>query len=177
MKASNKHNLKLPFKISVLVFLRNKKNQLLLIQRQKSPNKGLWSPIGGKLEMESGESAFECAIRETAEETGFQVKEEDLHLFCMISEKAYEGQCHWLMFLFDCRKQIEALPPQIEEGPFSFFSREEIHKLAIPETDRNGLWQIYDRHKNDFVALRADCIPSENLKITVEETFIRANHH
>lgn len=162
--------MKLPFKISVLVFIRNKKNQLLLIQRQKSPNKGLWSPIGGKLEMDIGESPFQCAIRETEEETGFRISENDLHLFCMISEKAYEGQCHWLMFLFNCKKNMEYLPPKIEEGPFSFFDREKINSLPVPETDRDSLWQIYDKHQNDFIVLRANCLPSQNLQITVEET-------
>ena len=66
----------------------------------KEPNKNCWSPIGGKLEMRLGESPFECAIRETREEIGLEISEGDLHLFSMISEKAYEGSCHWLMFLF-----------------------------------------------------------------------------
>ena len=61
---------KLPFKISVLVFVRNAAGDLLLIERMRSPNKGLMSPIGGKLEMQLGESPFECAIRETREEIG-----------------------------------------------------------------------------------------------------------
>ena len=60
----------LPFKISVLVFLRDEAGRLLLIQRTKAPNLGCWSPIGGKLEMGLGESPFECAVRETFEETG-----------------------------------------------------------------------------------------------------------
>ena len=44
----------LPFKISVLVFVRNTGGKLLLIRRNKSPNMGMWSPIGGKLEMSEG---------------------------------------------------------------------------------------------------------------------------
>lgn len=46
----------LPFKISVLVFLRNPEGRLLMIQRRKAPNLGRWSPVGGKLEMARGES-------------------------------------------------------------------------------------------------------------------------
>jgi len=57
-----------PFKISVLVFLRDARGRQLLIKRRKAPNLGCWSPIGGKLEMGTGESPFECAIRETGEE-------------------------------------------------------------------------------------------------------------
>ena len=51
----------LPFKISVLVFVRNTEGKLLLIRRNKSPNMGMWSPIGGKLEMSEGESPYERA--------------------------------------------------------------------------------------------------------------------
>jgi len=54
----------MPFKISCLLFAKDLDSKLLLIKRNKSPNKGLWSPPGGKLEMESGESPFECARRE-----------------------------------------------------------------------------------------------------------------
>ena len=49
--------------------------------------------------MATGESPFECAVRETREETGLEVATDDLHLFSIIAEKAYEGQSHWLMFL------------------------------------------------------------------------------
>ena len=59
----------LPFKISVLVFIKDSQGRFLLICRRKTPNKDRWSPIGGKLEMTQGESPFECAVRETGEET------------------------------------------------------------------------------------------------------------
>jgi 8-oxo-dGTP diphosphatase len=126
------------YKISVLVFIRNKAGKLLMIQRAKSPNKGLWSPIGGKLEMETGESPHECAVRETFEEIGLTVETQDLRLFCMIAEKAYEGANHWLMFLFDCKKPIERIPESIDEGRFAFYSREAIDALPIPDTEMDS---------------------------------------
>ena len=64
----------IPFKISVLVFLRDGAGRLLLIKRRKAPNLGCWSPIGGKLEMGRGESPFECAARETKEEVGLDAE-------------------------------------------------------------------------------------------------------
>ncbi len=158
------------YKISVLIFLKNLSGEFLMMQRKKAPNNGLWSPIGGKLEMPSGESPHQCAVRETFEETGLRVKSSDMHLFCIAAEKAYEGDGHWLMFLFDCRKAIQELPENISEGSFKFFSRSEIDTLAIPETDREGLWEIYDRHHNDFVALRVDCQPGQNLNWTLEQS-------
>lgn len=159
----------LPYKIAVLVFLENAEGDHLLLLRAKPPNLGVWSPIGGKLETATGESPYECAVRETFEETGQQVSLEDLHLFAMIAEKAYEGQSHWLMFLFRCRLPIATLPPDINEGRFGFFSRAAIDQLPIPETDRTALWPVYDRYRDRFVALRADCAPGQPVRVEIEE--------
>lgn len=158
----------LPYKISVLVFLENRAGELLLMLRAKQPNLGVWSPIGGKLEMGTGESPFQCAVREIGEEVGLTVKDSDLHLFAMIAEKAYQGHNHWLMFLFHCKLPLEALPPDISEGKFAFWTREQIKSLEIPETDAKALWPIYDQYRDRFVALRADCSVSP-IQITVEQ--------
>ncbi|WP_043583821.1 NUDIX hydrolase [Geminisphaera colitermitum] len=160
----------LSHKIAVLVFLENEHGEHLLILRARHPNAGTWSPIGGKLETSLGESPFECAVRETYEETGFEITTADLHLFAMIAEKAYEGESHWLLFLFRCRKPIPALPPEISEGRFGFYSRAALDSLPLPETDRTALWQIYDRHRDGFVALRANCAPGQPLALTIEQT-------
>jgi 8-oxo-dGTP diphosphatase len=159
----------LAYKLAVLVFIENSAGEQLLLLRAKAPNLGVWSPIGGKLETALGESPFECAVRETREETGFAVQASDLHLFAQIAEKAYEGQAHWLLFLFRCRRPIAALPPDIDEGRFGFFSRAAIDRLPIPETDRTALWPIYDRYRDRFVALKADCQPGRPVQVVVEE--------
>ncbi len=158
----------LPFKISALIFVKNRSGQQLLIQRRKSPNQGCWSPIGGKLEMSIGESPYECARRETLEEIGLTLADTDLHCFGYISEKSYEGTGHWLMFLFDCRKALNDLPEAISEGHFQFFGRGEIDLLAIPETDRTLLWPYYDKFHDGFIGLRANCDPGGMLQITEE---------
>jgi len=158
----------LPYKISVLVFIENAAGEQLLLLRAKQPNLGVWTPIGGKLEMTTGESPFECAVRETGEETGLQITAADLHLFAMIAEKAYQGDTHWLMFLFRCKRPIAALPRDIAEGKFAFFSREQIKGLPIPETDKAALWPIFDQYRDGFVALKADCARSP-IQITVEQ--------
>lgn len=159
----------LAYKIAVLVFLENAAGEQLLLLRAKAPNLGVWSPIGGKLETGIGESPFECAVRETQEETGLVITTADLHLFAMIAEKAYEGQSHWLMFLFRCKKPIEVVPPEIQEGRFGFFSRQAIDTLDIPETDRTALWPVYDRYRDRFVALKADCEPGVPVRVEIEE--------
>jgi 8-oxo-dGTP diphosphatase len=160
----------LSYKIAVLVLIQNAKGEHLLLQRAKAPNLGVWSPIGGKLETQTGESPFECAARETREETGFEIAPSDLHLFSMIAEKAYEGQGHWLLFLFHCKRTLDLLPPDIDEGRFGFFSRSQIDSLPLPDTDRTALWPIFDQHARGFVALRADCHPSQPLRVVIEQT-------
>lgn len=159
----------LDYKIAVLVFMENAAGELLLLLRAKAPNLGVWSPIGGKLETGRGESPFECARRETLEETGVAVETSDLHLFAIVAEKAYEGRNHWLMFLFRCGKPVAALPADIPEGRFGFFSRARIESLDIPETDRSALWPIYDKYRESFVALRADCAPGRPVRVTIEQ--------
>jgi 8-oxo-dGTP diphosphatase len=145
----------LPYKIAVLVFLENAAGEHLLLLRAKPPNLGIWSPIGGKLDTAAGESPFECAVRETQEETGFTITAGDLHLFAIIAEKAYEAQSHWLMFLFRCRRPIPGLPADMEEGKFGFFSR--------------ALWPIYDQYRDRVVALKADCAPGQPVHIEIEQ--------
>lgn len=159
----------LTHKIAVLVFIENEQGEQLLLLRSKSPNRGCWTPIGGKLETSLGESPFECAARETREETGHEITPDDLHLFGMIAEKAYEGESHWLLFLFRCTRPIGALPPPMDEGEFEFFSREAIDELPLPATDRTALWPIYDEHRDGFVAMRADCAPDAPLNIQIEQ--------
>ena len=160
----------LVYKIAVLVFIENAAGEHLLLLRAKPPNLGFWSPIGGKLETATGESPFECAVRETKEETGFTLSPDNLHLFAMIAEKAYEGHAHWLMFLFRCKRPIPAQPADMDEGKFGFFSREAIGTtVPIPETDRTALWPIYDQYRDRFVALKADCQPERPIEVEIEQ--------
>lgn len=118
--------------------------------------------------MAVGESPYECARRETQEEIGLELKDDELHCFGYISEKSYEGTGHWLMFLFDCRKPLDKLPQTIDEGHFKFFNRTAIDSLEIPETDRTLLWPYFDQFHDGFIGLRADCDPAGKLCLTEE---------
>ena len=44
----------------------------------------------------------------------------------------------------------------------------DIRRLEIPETDAAALWPIYDRYRDRFVSLRADCSVSP-IKVTIEQ--------
>jgi len=158
------------FKISCLLFIRNKEDEVLMMRRKKAPNKGRWSPPGGKLDMSFGESPFECAIREAREETGLFLSEDDLSLFGYVSEKGYESTTNWLMFLFDCKKVLSSLPPDIDEGCFCFYSRQEIDDLEIPPTDHQLVWPLFDKRKEGFWGLRAECHLNRPMKFRIEES-------
>lgn len=159
----------LPYKISTLVYLRNSGGDLLLMKRNKSPNFGLWSPVGGKLEMATGESPHRAAVREVHEETGLALQTSDLHLFGIIAENNYESTCHWLMFLFDCQVPVNELPPPIDEGTFGFIPESEIQNLVIPDTDRMTLWPTYFNARKDFTVLRADCAKGQPPVVHLDE--------
>ncbi|MGB0370518.1 MAG: NUDIX hydrolase [Opitutales bacterium] len=159
-----------PYKISTLLFAQDSSKKILMMQRRKAPNYGLWSPPGGKLEMAIGESPYECAAREAHEELGLTLSHNDLHLFSMVAEKAYEGNTHWLMFMFQIKPTLNSLPKEIDEGPFQFFTRQEIDEISIPETDKTIVWPFYDRHLDGFTAVRASFDSDNNVELVVEES-------
>ncbi len=64
-------------------------DQVLLLHRKKSPNKGKWNGVGGHIE--TGESPYDCMQREIMEETGFQV--ETLHFGGILTWKGFEIEC------------------------------------------------------------------------------------
>src|SRR5689334_68307 len=103
--------MQMPYKISTLLYCFNANDEVLLIHRAQEPNLGLWSPCGGKLQTDLGESPYGCACREAAEEMRFTISPSDLHLAGLVSEHGYQGQSHWLMFLFEINRRLAELPP------------------------------------------------------------------
>ena len=53
----------LPYKIATLLYAFDAEDRVLLLERAREPNRGLWSPPGGKLETATGESPHACAAR------------------------------------------------------------------------------------------------------------------
>ncbi len=149
----------LPHKITTLLYVLNSRDEVLLLERTRPPNQGLWSPPGGKVHTGEGESPFQCAIREAREEIGLKLATGDLHLAGIVSEKAYEGKSHWLMFIFEVKPRLEKLPPPHEEGRFSFVPRTQIAQLRIPATDREKLWDYFWKYRNGFFSLSCECLP------------------
>src|SRR5579859_1105639 len=113
----------MPYQLSTLLYCFNQRDEVLLLERAQQPNLGLWSPCGGKLHTHEGESPYACGCREAHEELGLTVVPSDLHLAGLVSEHGYQGQSHWLMFLFEVKPRLSHLPPPHREGRFAFFPR------------------------------------------------------
>ncbi len=146
--------MRLPHKIATLLYCFNADDEVLLLERAREPNLGLWSPPGGKLITDLGESPYACACREAAEELAVTITPKDLHLLGIISEMGYEGEAHWLMFLFEVKRRLTELPAPHREGRFAFFKRQAIDQLNIPRTDREHIWPLVWQHRGGFFAAR-----------------------
>ena len=160
----------LPFNIATLLYCFNERDEVLLLERAQEPNLGLWSPAGGKLKTDVGESPHACGVREAAEEMGLTLALSDLHLTGLVSEHGYGGQAHWLMFLFEVKPRLKTAPPPHREGRFAFFSREQVAALALPQTDREQVWPLFWRHRGGFFAAHCHCHANGHNDWTIEQT-------
>jgi 8-oxo-dGTP diphosphatase len=160
----------LPYKVATLLYCFNAADEVLLLERAQEPNRGFWSPCGGKLRMETGESPYACACREAREETGLELTPEDLHLTGLVSEHGYQGQTHWLMFLFEVRPRLTRVPPPHREGRFQFFGREALIGLRIPQTDLERIWPWFWQHRGGFFAAHCHCAPDGGNEWRLEES-------
>jgi 8-oxo-dGTP diphosphatase len=160
----------LPYKIATLLYCFDEQDRVLLMERAREPNKGLWSPCGGKLDTENGESPYACACREAAEEIGLQLTATDLHLFGLISEVGYLGEAHWLMFLFEVKSRLRALPPPHDEGRFGFFARTELSALKMPMTDVEQIWPLVWKHRHGFFAAHCRTVKEGTNQWIIEES-------
>jgi len=147
----------LPYRIAVLVYLFDAAGRVLLLHRRKAPNLELYSPVGGKLETAAGESPTACAVREVAEETGLSLSAERLHLTGIVSETGYQGEGHWLMFLYEATGPIEHAAGEMDEGRLEWHDAAELARLPIPQTDRRVIWPLFWANRGGFFMAHIDC--------------------
>jgi 8-oxo-dGTP diphosphatase len=143
------------------------------LERAQEPNLGLWSPCGGKLHTEIGESPYACACREAAEELHVNISATELHLTGIVSEHGYEDQSHWLMFIFEVKARLSKTPPPHREGRFRFFPRDGLETLKLPQTDRERIWPWFWRHRGGFFAAHCHCCPDGHNDWILEESLER----
>ncbi len=150
----------LPYKVAVLCYLWDADGRILMLHRKKVPNIDMYSPVGGKVEISRGESPHECAAREVEEETGLRLRVEDMRLFGMVSERAYQGEMHWLIFLFETTRPVDhALVPEKEfdEGRLEWVPFEDVASKNIPWTDQQIMWPAVRKHRGGFFMVHIDC--------------------
>lgn len=173
--ANDPASASLPFKLACLCDLRDRDGRLLLLHRKKAPNKGLCSPIGGKLEMERGESPAQCAQREIKEEAGIDVALEHIRLMGLIAETAFEGTTHWLLFYYRVMTPVEVVDGHMDEGELRWHAPDELDALPVPETDRKIIWPLVRKHDASgpdggpgFFSVHIDC-RGDTLSWSVEQ--------
>jgi 8-oxo-dGTP diphosphatase len=148
---------RLPYKIAVLAYLHDEAGRTLLLHRAKMPNQGLYSPVGGKVEVKVGESPTAAAIREIQEETGLDIPPERLHLSGIVSETAYQCETHWLIFLYDVIGPVKIEPHEMDEGTLDWHTDAEMDQLPMPETDQKIIWPVRKAHAGGFFMVHIDC--------------------
>lgn len=146
-----------PYKIATLLYCFNERDEVLLLERAQEPNRGLWSPPGGKLHTAEGESPYACACREAVEELTLAIQPHDLHLTGIVSEHGFQGTAHWLMFLFEVKVRLKNLPAAHREGRFEFFQRARLAGLKLPDTDRESIWPWFWQYRGGFFAAHCHC--------------------
>lgn len=140
----------LPHRIAVLCYLYDRQGRLLLLHRRQEPNYGMYSPVGGKLDTTTGEGPHDCAVREIGEETGVKVAPGDLRMLGIVSERAYQGEGHWLIFLFEVTRPIrheEMKWTEFAEGTLEWKQPSDVAGLDIPRTDRDVMWPLVQSHR------------------------------
>jgi 8-oxo-dGTP diphosphatase len=108
-------------------------DQVLLMHRNKAPNRGLWIAPGGKVEQD--ESPHDAARREMYEETGLVVDELTWRGFC--TEVSPLPDWQWMLFIYVTRQYHGTLCPDLREGELAWVSRDRyLRDLSIPQADR-----------------------------------------
>ena len=142
---------------------------LPLLKHAKAPNKDQWSPVGGKLDMETGESPAMCHPR-------MHGRNRPPHLngpstLSIVAEKSFEarGSCscsiatnRYVNSPQSTKATSPSSPPRNRRPP---------HPADRPLTALAFL----RRHHKDFVMMRADCDPTKNLEIVIEENLRALN--
>ncbi|MBT32719.1 MAG: NUDIX hydrolase [Thalassobius sp.] len=124
-----KHQIAEGLKRTAVICLLKCGDQLLLLKRKNEPNKGLYTPVGGKLDpFETPEAA---AVREIREETGIVVDEV---AYCGMLIETSPTKYNWTSFVY--LSEIDYCePPTCNEGELSWIAQDKLDTIETPETD------------------------------------------
>jgi 8-oxo-dGTP diphosphatase len=132
--------------LGTLCYIR-KKNSTLLLFRNKKKNDvmgGYWIGLGGKIDIEIGETPHECIVREVKEESGLSVKPK---LRGIITFRDLDpGVEDWYAYIFTAT-EIEGSLIASNEGDLKWVGDDELSKLNITDGDRIFLKWIIETDK------------------------------
>jgi 8-oxo-dGTP diphosphatase len=116
----------------------------LMLRRDREPNRGLYVPVGGKLE--PYESPRHAAIREIREEAGIEVS--DVRLAGTLVDTSPTTFNWWSSIYVADLDAGDARPVAVDcaEGQLGWFSRKELLALPMPATDR-FIYEYLERGK------------------------------
>ena len=121
--------------LGTLIYVRqnlpsNGSRRVLMLHRNKEPNKGLWVAPGGKVEII--ESPLECAIRELREETGLVAHR--ITLRGLVTEVSPRDDYQWILFIY-VTDDIEGELIPCDEGHLAWVDVSAVPLLPIPQAD------------------------------------------
>lgn len=119
-------------KRTTLCYIENEGSYLMLhrIKKENDPNEGKWIGIGGKFL--EGESADECLLRETMEETGFTLNQYRFRGIVNFISDIWEPE---IMYLYTAT-EYRGEPADCNEGVLKWIRKEDVFSLNLWEGDR-----------------------------------------
>ncbi|PKK89965.1 MAG: NUDIX hydrolase [Candidatus Wallbacteria bacterium HGW-Wallbacteria-1] len=150
------HGHKQPAVISIL----RHANRFLLLKRNREPNFGCYTPVGGKLD--PFETPSDAAIRETFEETGITISKPR---YCGTLVDTSPTHYNWICFVY--MADIDDIsPPACDEGSLEWIEISEISTVSKPSTDE----YLYDYVlRNEHFMLSAQYDETMNMILMKEE--------
>jgi len=115
-------------KTAVLCVLRSG-DELLLLKRNREPNRGLYVPVGGHVD--PFEPPRDAAIREVQEETGLLLA--DVR-FCGVLVETSPSKYNWVTFVYSAEVE-RFFPPDCSEGVLEWVATPRLGNIATPPTD------------------------------------------
>ena len=129
-------------------------DKILLVKERSD---GLWTLPGGFAEV--GESPGEVAVRETFEESGYEVKPVKL-LFAYDNNNSKHGHTPFLQGLYKLIFQCEIVggspTPSIETAEVDFFTENNIPQLSIRRVTPTQINRIFEHYRNPDLATDFD---------------------